>query len=63
MFLTQQERSVVSYYFGLNHETDFNLDQIGHKLHISKERVRQIKKKALEKMQAGHRTYEMAMSA
>ncbi len=61
--LNPQERSVVSYYFGLDKETDFNLEQIGHKLKISKERVRQIKKKALEKMKATHHTYEMALSA
>jgi RNA polymerase primary sigma factor len=61
--LNPQERSVVSSYFGLNLETDFNLEQIGKKLNISKERVRQIKKKALEKMKANHHVYKMAMSA
>jgi RNA polymerase primary sigma factor len=50
--LNSQEKFVVQYYFGIDLETDFNLEQIGKKLKISKERVRQIKKKALEKMKA-----------
>jgi RNA polymerase primary sigma factor len=61
--LNPQERSVVSSYFGLNLETDFNLEQIGRKLKISKERVRQIKKKALEKMKGTYHNYEVALSA
>jgi RNA polymerase sigma factor (sigma-70 family) len=50
--LSPQERTVVSYYYGLDAPTEFNLEQIGRKLKISKERVRQIKKKALEKMRS-----------
>ncbi len=50
--LTDQERTVVSYYFGLDTPAEFNLEQIGKKLKISKERVRQIKKRALEKMRS-----------
>lgn len=62
--LNPQEKSVVSYYFGLGYETESNLEQIGRKLKISKERVRQIKKRALEKMKAGFQNnYELAYCA
>jgi RNA polymerase primary sigma factor len=61
--LNPQERAVVGFYFGLDQDTDFNLEQIGRKLKISKERVRQIKKKALEKMKTNVHDYEMALSA
>jgi RNA polymerase primary sigma factor len=54
--LSQQERTVVTYYYGLNEPSEFNLEQIGRKLKISKERVRQIKKKALEKMRSCYDT-------
>ncbi|OGJ94143.1 MAG: hypothetical protein A2487_11825 [Candidatus Raymondbacteria bacterium RifOxyC12_full_50_8] len=61
--LNTQEKKVIKYYFGIDAETSFNLEQIGRKLNISKERVRQIKKKALEKMKAGFPTVQMAHCA
>ena len=48
--LTEQEKQIVKYYFGLDSDTDFNLMQVGRKLKISKERVRQVKMRALDKM-------------
>ena len=61
--LNEQEKFVVEYYYGLGLETDFNLEQIGKKLRISKERVRQIKKKALEKMKQTGMSYSLANCA
>lgn len=61
--LNSQEKNVVSYYFGMEKETSFNLDQIGRKLKLSKERVRQIKKNALEKIREQFQCYDLALSA
>jgi len=61
--LNEQEKKVVRHYFGIDMETEFNLEQIGRKLRISKERVRQIKKRALEKMKASYPSYELAYCA
>jgi len=61
--LNFQEKFVIRHYFGIDLETDFNLEQIGKKLKISKERVRQIKKKALEKMKQTGATVSLAHCA
>lgn len=61
--LNFQEKFVIRHYFGIDLETDFNLEQIGKKLKISKERVRQIKKKALEKMKQTGATVALAHCA
>ncbi|MFH0920453.1 MAG: RNA polymerase sigma factor RpoD/SigA [Fibrobacterota bacterium] len=61
--LNDQEQKVVRHYFGIDRETEFNLEQIGKKLRISKERVRQIKKRALEKMKASTQNCELAFCA
>jgi RNA polymerase primary sigma factor len=61
--LNFQEKFVIRHYFGIDLETDFNLEQIGKKLKISKERVRQIKKKALEKMKQAGATVALAHCA
>jgi len=61
--LNEQEKKVVRNYFGIGMETEFNLEQIGRKLHISKERVRQIKKRALEKMKMNNQNYQLAYCA
>jgi RNA polymerase primary sigma factor len=61
--LNDQEKFVIKYYYGIELETDFNLEQIGKKMRISKERVRQIKKKALEKMRTNYPSLELANCA
>lgn len=61
--LNDQEKFVVQHYFGIELETDYNLEQIGRKMRISKERVRQIKKKALEKMKEAGMHPELANCA
>lgn len=45
--LPERERKVVEMYFGLN-GPEMNLEDIGRELHLSRERVRQLKEKALK---------------
>lgn len=48
--LTDREQEVLNMYFGLNSSDEMTLDEIGEKLNLTKERVRQIKEKALRKL-------------
>lgn len=47
--LSEKELSIIKKYFGLNCEKE-NLDSIGKKMSLSKERVRQIKEKAIRRL-------------
>ena len=49
--LPDRQRQVLMLYFGMEDGTCHSLERIGDLLHISKERARQIKNQALEKMQ------------
>jgi RNA polymerase primary sigma factor len=46
-----REREVVSLYFGIGHETAYTLDEIGRRYTLTRERIRQIKERALKKLQ------------
>ncbi len=48
--LTKREADVVSYYFGLNGEQALTLEEIGEKFNLTRERVRQIKEKAIRRL-------------
>lgn len=48
--LTIRQAKVVKLYFGLDHDRAKTLDEIGEQLHISRERVRQIKEKAIVRL-------------
>lgn len=47
--LTQREADVVTYYFGLNGAHVMTLEEIGEKFNLTRERVRQIKEKAIRR--------------
>jgi RNA polymerase primary sigma factor len=48
--LNERERKVVRMYFGIGEETAYTLEEIGARANITRERVRQIKDSALEKL-------------
>lgn len=48
--LSNRESDIISCYFGLNDVDDLTLEEIGIKYNLTKERVRQIKEKALRKL-------------
>jgi RNA polymerase primary sigma factor len=49
--LSEREVDIVKYYFGLNEfNQSYSLDEIGIKMNLTRERVRQIKDKAIRKM-------------
>ncbi|MDP2423551.1 MAG: RNA polymerase sigma factor RpoD/SigA, partial [Bacteroidales bacterium] len=48
--LTQREADVVRYYFGLNGSHPMTLEEIGEKFELTRERVRQIKEKAIRRL-------------
>jgi RNA polymerase primary sigma factor len=58
--LSDREKEILKYYFGMN---DFNqaysLDEIGMKLNLTRERVRQVKDKALKKIRRNKSTAEL----
>ena len=48
--LTQREGDVISLYFGLNGQHSMTLEEIGEKFNLTRERVRQIKEKAIRRL-------------
>lgn len=48
--LTQREAEVIRFFFGLNGEYALTLDEIGQKFELTRERVRQIKEKAIRRL-------------
>ncbi len=49
--LSEKEAEIIQYRFGLNGRTPLSLKEIGEKYNLTKERIRQIEKKALKRMQ------------
>jgi RNA polymerase primary sigma factor len=50
--LTPRERQVIVLRFGLDGETTHTLEEIGRQFHLSRERIRQIEKAAMEKLRS-----------
>ena len=48
--LDDREKEVIKLYFGLSGEPEMTLEEIGLQFHLTRERVRQIKEKALRKL-------------
>jgi RNA polymerase primary sigma factor len=48
--LSERERSILSMYFGLGGEEPMTLEDIGKRLKLTRERIRQIKEKAIQRL-------------
>lgn len=53
--LNEKERQVIIYYFGLDSNKSYTLEEIGYLMDMTRERVRQVKDKALKKLRARSR--------
>ena len=51
--LSPREAIILSHFFGLNGAEFLSFEEIGHKLGLSRERVRQLKEKAIKKLRKG----------
>jgi RNA polymerase primary sigma factor len=49
--LTSREARIIKLYFGINQDRPLTLEEIGEIFSLTRERVRQIKEKALRKLQ------------
>lgn len=47
---TERERDILTMYFGINHSRPYTLKEIGEKKGLTRERIRQIKEKAIDKL-------------
>lgn len=54
--LTHREREVIIYFFGLNQNSALTLEEIGNHLGLTRERVRQIKEKAVRRLRHTNRS-------
>ena len=54
--LTEREAEVIKLYFGLNKEHSLTLEEIGDKFNLTRERVRQIKEKAIRRLRHASRS-------
>ena len=54
--LTERQREVLCYFFGLGIDHPMTLEDIGEKFNLTRERVRQIKDKAITKMRTNSRS-------
>ncbi len=57
--LEKREAYVLRLYFGIDRELPLNLEDIAEELHLTRERVRQIKEKALRKLRHSRRSLQL----
>ena len=53
--LTERQKEVVCYFFGIGVDHPLSLEDIGERFHLTRERVRQIKDKAITKLRSTSR--------
>jgi RNA polymerase primary sigma factor len=58
--LSDKEREVIEYRFGLNGHRAMSLKEIGDRFKLTKERIRQIEKSALKRLSQPNRTEQLA---
>ena len=57
--LTESEKEIIQMRYGLNNYEPMSLQQIGDKFHLSKERIRQIEKKAIRRLRHPSRSQKL----
>lgn len=57
--LTEREAEVISLYFGLNTDRSYTLEEIGVRFRLTRERVRQIKEKAIRRLRHTSRSHRL----
>ncbi|HEY5614733.1 MAG TPA: sigma-70 family RNA polymerase sigma factor [Bacteroidota bacterium] len=57
--LSEREASVIRLYFGLDQEHSLTLEEIGEKFNLTRERVRQIKEKAIRRLRHASRSKQL----
>jgi len=57
--LTERQKEVICYFFGIGIDHPMTLEDIGEKFNLTRERVRQIKDKAITKMRTNSRSREL----
>jgi RNA polymerase primary sigma factor len=57
--LKEREQEVIKMYFGIDREYALTLNEIGEKFHLTRERVRQIKEKAIRRLQHASRSKKL----
>lgn len=57
--LTEREAEVISLYFGLNTDRSYTLEEIGARFRLTRERVRQIKEKAIRRLRHTSRSHRL----
>jgi RNA polymerase sigma factor (sigma-70 family) len=57
--LTEKEKQVFIYRYGLNGEEELTLEEVGEKLDLTRERIRQIQEEALEKIRKSRRGQDL----
>ena len=54
--LSQRQKEIVCYFFGIGQDDPLSLEDIGHKFNLTRERVRQIKDKAITRLKSTSRS-------
>ncbi|OQX86364.1 MAG: RNA polymerase subunit sigma [Candidatus Latescibacteria bacterium 4484_7] len=54
--LTERERTILALYYGLGGEEPLTLEEIGNRMHLTRERIRQIKEKAIIRLRHSSRS-------
>ena len=54
--LTYKEAKVIKMFYGIGNEAMSSLEEIGEKFDLTRERVRQVKQKAIRRLQSGSKT-------
>ncbi|MEN9684323.1 MAG: hypothetical protein RLZZ28_109 [Bacteroidota bacterium] len=57
--LTERQKEVVCYFFGIGVDHPLSLEDIGERFHLTRERVRQIKDKAINKLRSTNRCKQL----